>query len=159
VTASPAAGAARDTLQAVGVYLDVVAGRAVGTTIAVEDELLIGREAQGAGQLADDDEISRSHARVSLDGAVCVIEDLGSTNGTFVNGLRISAPQVLEAGDTIELGESTLVVRDMAQAPHDGAARTVRLVVDPAAGTAEVRFDDVPVPLRLVLEDGAWRPA
>jgi predicted component of type VI protein secretion system len=96
------------------VQLEVVAGKATGMSISVEDELLIGRHAEGAGALADDEEISRSHARVTLDGSgFCAIEDLGSTNGTFVNGLRISSPQTLSEGDTIELGATTLVVRNL----------------------------------------------
>jgi pSer/pThr/pTyr-binding forkhead associated (FHA) protein len=93
---------------------EVVAGRAIGMSILLDDELLIGRHADGAGRLADDEEISRSHARISLDrSGFCAIEDLGSTNGTFVNGLRISGPQTLSVGDTIELGGTTLVVREL----------------------------------------------
>jgi pSer/pThr/pTyr-binding forkhead associated (FHA) protein len=91
---------------------EVVAGKAVGMSIVVDDELVIGRNAHGAGQLAEDGELSRSHARIALDGnGFCAIEDLGSTNGTFVNGLRISTPQTLSEGDTIELGGTTLVAR------------------------------------------------
>jgi len=93
---------------------EVVAGRAIGMSILLDDELLIGRHAEGAGRLADDEEISRSHARISLDrSAFCAIEDLGSTNGTFVNGLRIAGPQTLSVGDTIEVGGTTLVVREL----------------------------------------------
>jgi pSer/pThr/pTyr-binding forkhead associated (FHA) protein len=93
---------------------EVVAGRAIGMSILLDDELLIGRHADGAGRLADDDEISRSHARLSLDrSGFCAIEDLGSTNGTFVNGLRITGPQTLSVGDTIEVGGTTLVVREL----------------------------------------------
>jgi pSer/pThr/pTyr-binding forkhead associated (FHA) protein len=93
---------------------EVVAGRAIGMSILLDDELLIGRHADGAGRLADDEEISRSHARISLDrSGFCAIEDLGSTNGTFVNGLRITGPQTLSVGDTIELGGTTLVVREL----------------------------------------------
>jgi predicted component of type VI protein secretion system len=98
-------------------------------SILVEDELLIGRHAEGAGRLAEDDEISRSHARVTFDASgFCAIEDVGSTNGTFVNGLRISVPQTLAEGDTIELGATTLAVRELPQAgfveapePSEGA--------------------------------------
>ena len=94
--------------------LEVVAGRAIGMWILIDDELLIGRHADGAGRLADDEEISRSHARITLDrSGFCAIEDLASTNGTFVNGLRIAGPQTLSVGDTIELGGTTLVVREL----------------------------------------------
>ena len=94
--------------------LEVVAGRAIGMSILIDDELLIGRHAEGAGRLADDEEISRSHARLSLDRTgFCAIEDLGSTNGTFVNGMRITGPQTLSVGDTIEVGGTTLVVREL----------------------------------------------
>jgi hypothetical protein len=94
--------------------LEVVAGRAVGTSIVVEDEIVIGRHADGPGRLADDEEISRAHARVTLDpSGACEIEDLGSTNGTYVNGLRISGPEELSVGDTIEIGQTTLAVREL----------------------------------------------
>jgi pSer/pThr/pTyr-binding forkhead associated (FHA) protein len=98
--------------------LEVVAGRAIGMSVLIDDELLIGRHAEGAGRLADDEEISRSHARLSLDRTgFCAIEDLGSTNGTYVNGLRIKGPETLSEGDTIELGATTLVVREL-PIPH-----------------------------------------
>jgi pSer/pThr/pTyr-binding forkhead associated (FHA) protein len=94
--------------------LEVVAGKAVGMSILVEDELLIGRHAEGAGRLGEDEEMSRSHARVSVDSSGSfAIEDLGSTNGTFVNGLRISTPHTLREGDTIEIGGTALVVREV----------------------------------------------
>jgi pSer/pThr/pTyr-binding forkhead associated (FHA) protein len=118
--------------------LEVVAGRAVGMSVLLDDELLIGRHADGAGRLADDDEISRSHARISLDrSGFCAIEDLGSTNGTFVNGLRIAGPQTLSVGDTIEVGGTTLVVREL---PIPASARSLKAVppqptVIPGTGT------------------------
>jgi pSer/pThr/pTyr-binding forkhead associated (FHA) protein len=106
--------------------LEVVAGRAIGMSILLDDELLIGRHADGAGRLADDEEISRSHARISLDrSGFCAIEDLGSTNGTFVNGLRITGPQTLSVGDTIELGGTTLVVREL---PIPASERSLKAV-------------------------------
>lgn len=105
---------------------EVVAGRAIGMSILLDDELLIGRHADGAGRLADDDEISRSHARISLDrSGFCAIEDLGSTNGTFVNGLRITGPQTLSVGDTIEVGGTTLVVRELPVPASERALKAV----------------------------------
>lgn len=103
--------------------LEVVAGNATGMSILVENELLMGRHAEGAGRLADDPEISRSHARVTVeDSGFCAVEDLGSTNGTFVNGLRLSGPQTLREGDTIELGATTLVVRELPAVAADQGA-------------------------------------
>jgi pSer/pThr/pTyr-binding forkhead associated (FHA) protein len=106
--------------------LEVVAGRAIGMSILLDDELLIGRHADGAGRLADDEEISRSHARISLDrSGFCAIEDLGSTNGSFVNGLRVKGPQTLSVGDTIEVGGTTLVVREL---PIPASERSLKAV-------------------------------
>lgn len=109
-----------------GARLEVVTGNASGTMLTVEDELFLGRHADGPGQLGGDEEISRSHARLSVDATGFFgIEDLGSTNGTFVNGLRISAPQTLSEGDTIEVGATTLVVRQLpTTAVHETPAPT-----------------------------------
>jgi pSer/pThr/pTyr-binding forkhead associated (FHA) protein len=92
--------------------LKVAAGNAAGTVIEVEEELVIGRQAAGAGTLGNDIEISRQHARIAtVGGGRYAIEDLGSTNGTTVNGRRIDSPTTLEAGDRIEVGASELIVQ------------------------------------------------
>ncbi|MCW3027698.1 MAG: hypothetical protein JWN81_909 [Solirubrobacterales bacterium] len=119
---------------------EVVAGNAVGMSILVEDELVIGRHAEGAGRLAEDDEISRMHARVTLDeSGFCAIEDLGSTNGTFVNGLRMSGPQTLSEGDMIELGATTLTVSELRianldQPPDARQSTSVPRAPEPSSG-------------------------
>jgi predicted component of type VI protein secretion system len=115
--------------------LEVVAGKAAGMSIVVDDELVVGRNADGAGRLAEDGELSRSHARIAIDGnGFCAVEDLGSTNGTFVNGLRITTPQTLSPGDTIEVGGTTLVVRDIPTRTQDTArSGVVKLPESPPA--------------------------
>lgn len=60
----------------------------------------------------NDLEISRQHARVVQRGGYHWIEDVGSSNGTFVNGLRIFSPQVLQPGDEIRLGQTVLQVEE-----------------------------------------------
>jgi len=124
--------------------LEAVAGNAAGTSFVVEDELVIGRHAPGAGRLADDEEISRAHARVTVDASkFCAIEDLGSTNGTFVNGLRISSPQILAEGDTIELGGTTLLVREL---PRQETATAAQEVAEPGSTSATIVSEEVPLP-------------
>jgi ABC-type multidrug transport system ATPase subunit/pSer/pThr/pTyr-binding forkhead associated (FHA) protein/ABC-type multidrug transport system permease subunit len=92
-------------------YIFVVSGYAAGSRIAVDDDLLIGRAAENAGRLGGDPELSRRHARITWDSGRLVIEDLGSSNGTFVNDARLDGPHSLQAGDVVKVGHSTLEVR------------------------------------------------
>lgn len=64
----------------------------------------IGRD-PGNQIMIDDAQISRQHARIMPQGGLMVLEDLGSTNGTTINGLRISSPHTLAHGDEIGLGD------------------------------------------------------
>jgi hypothetical protein len=77
-------------------------------------ELTTGRNVIGRGTEADirlpDTGVSRKHVDVVLDGGTATAEDLGSTNGTLVNGRRISR-QALADGDVIRIGHSVLVYR------------------------------------------------
>lgn len=66
---------------------------------------IVGREAINDLML-NDPEVSRRHCRFIVDQDGYLIEDLGSTNGTFVNGQRVTAPMMLYNGDTIELGKT-----------------------------------------------------
>jgi hypothetical protein len=115
----------------------VVLGPAACTHIEVEDELLIGRRAGGAGQLGGDSELSRRHAMISRSGTRLTIVDLGSTNGTRLNGRLLSGPTDLREGDRIELGSSALEVRTAATTPPAGAdaqsGRPVEQVIPPFA--------------------------
>lgn len=54
---------------------------------------------------------SARHARISRQGYVLVIEDLGSTNGTYLNGEPLSGPQPLHPGDRIKIGDSEFCYR------------------------------------------------
>jgi len=76
--------------------------------------LSIGSTVIGRGDQANlrlpDVGISRRHARLDYDGSQVVLTDLGSTNGTMVNGQRVSAV-ALNPGDMIQLGTTTLTFR------------------------------------------------
>jgi uncharacterized membrane protein YdfJ with MMPL/SSD domain len=113
--------------------VSVSAGPVTGRTIRVTDEpLLIGRAAEGEGNI-DDPAVSRRHAllRVVADGVA--IEDLGSTNGTFINGRRIRGPAVARPGDVLWLGNSTLTVN----AAEDSAS--IVAPIEPPAPSGESR--------------------
>ena len=86
-------------------------GPALDTELRVEEELELGRSAEGAGNLAGDAELSRRHALIRREGGKFVIHDLGSMNGTFVNGQQLDAPYAVSVGDTIEVGGTRLLVR------------------------------------------------
>ena len=84
-------------------------GPTVGKSFPLEGaEISIGRDASNMVTI-NDPEVSRRHARMELRGAVYVIQDLGSTNGTFVNGTRVGGMQVLNAGDTVTFGEGIVL--------------------------------------------------
>ncbi len=67
-----------------------------------------GRAAGAAGRLGDDPALSRWHARIDLAGEELVVEDLASTNGTLLNGQRVSGRQPVRPGDVVTLGASRL---------------------------------------------------
>ena len=74
-----------------------------------QEETIVGRDL--ANDIAiSDPEVSRRHARFMRKEENYLVEDLGSTNGTFLNGERISSPQELQVGDVITLGENVVLV-------------------------------------------------
>ncbi|MHB0875488.1 MAG: FHA domain-containing protein, partial [Anaerolineae bacterium] len=94
-----------------GAMLLIVAGPNAGQSFALQPESTIGRAEDNVIVLPDE-QVSRHHAVVRLNGGHPVIADLGSRNGTFVNGVRISAPTPLRPGDVITIGSSRLSLRD-----------------------------------------------
>lgn len=96
--------------------LEFSKGPLAGQQIEIDREVIIGREADLS---IADYEISRRHVilRPVADGLE--VEDLGSTNGTWVDDLQVVAPVLMLDGSTIELGESLAVLR------LEGAGETV----------------------------------
>jgi RND superfamily putative drug exporter len=127
-----------------GEALRVTAGAALGRRIELGSELLIGRAGDEEGRLADDAEVSRRHARIARDpGGRLVIEDLGSANGTWVDGERLTGPRPLSPGDTITVGRTTLEVVGH-DATSDGAALDTLApsLVRPHGGGEQLRVFD-----------------
>jgi pSer/pThr/pTyr-binding forkhead associated (FHA) protein len=86
------------------------------------DQITIGRDSTN-GITINDAEISRRHARLSFQGGKYILEDLGSTNGTFVNGQRLAGPRVLKTGEVVSFGEQIVLVFEALT--FDGGATVV----------------------------------
>jgi len=121
--------------------LVIRSGPRAGETIELKDELVIGRE--NADLAIDDAEMSRRHAVVrSVVGAV-EVEDLGSSNGTFVDEQRIEGPTRVGGGSKIRLGATVLEVSGVlrVQATRvtgvaDPELTRARPIIDPQATRA-----------------------
>jgi pSer/pThr/pTyr-binding forkhead associated (FHA) protein/predicted Ser/Thr protein kinase len=129
-----------------GEALVVTTGTAEGRRLTLtDDELIIGRAVTGQGRLNEDGQLSRRHARVwrGADGQL-TIEDLGSANGTFVNGERVRDPQALKIGDSVRVGLTTLEFTDVGIPPSPRAPLAVP--VSPTPPTAAPPPTPLPTP-------------
>jgi predicted component of type VI protein secretion system len=105
--------------------LEIVEGPEAGRQVPLGEPLVIGRS-QDAQVVLADDQVSRKHARVSPHGAQAVVEDLGSSNGTWLNGNELHMPATLAPGDELRVGVTVLELRSLAQiAAQPSAVRPV----------------------------------
>ena len=115
-------------------------GPTPGAAFTLEgDQITIGRDSVNE-VVINDAEISRRHARLTFQGGKYVLEDLGSTNGTFVNGQRLAGPRVLKAGEVVSFGEQIVMVFE---ATNFDAGATV---VSPRAAVVPSISRPAPVP-------------
>lgn len=106
-------------------------GPTPGAAFTLEgDQITVGRDSTNE-IVINDAEISRRHARLTFQGGKYILEDLGSTNGTFVNGQRLAGPRVLKAGEVVSFGEQIVLVYEAS-------------TFDPAATVASPRAAAVP---------------
>src|SRR6476619_5018734 len=111
-----------------GPRIVVLEGPDSGKEFELSGSGVIGRH---EGDVAlDDGEVSRRHASLSFDGSTVTVQDLGSTNGTFVNDERLSGPRQLAPGDRLRVGTTVFELR---QEAGDDATR-VRAAPAPASG-------------------------
>jgi len=80
-----------------------------GQTYPLGDELTVGRAA-GCQITLDDNYASQIHARIFTRDGQLYVEDLGSTNGTYLNRRKVSAPMVVSGGDRIQIGSTVMEV-------------------------------------------------
>jgi hypothetical protein len=81
-----------------------------GEEFQIDDVAVLGRSSQ-ADIVIDDPYASEFHMRFVSGDEGIVLHDLGSTNGTYVNGRRVTAPQVLMKGDAVQVGKTVMEVR------------------------------------------------
>jgi len=120
--------------------LTLQSGSGLGTEYPLEkSEMFLGRDLSN-DIVVNDSEVSRRHARLVLSGNTYTIEDLGSTNGTFIRGQRIGVPVALMPGETILIGEKVLLRFDVTGLQADAtvasfrtASQPVQPVIQPAA--------------------------
>jgi len=77
-----------------------------GASFAIGEEITIGRAGTCTIGMPDDTFVSQLHARVYRDAGLTMIEDLGSTNGTYVNGKRVANAERLTRGDRVQIGST-----------------------------------------------------
>jgi pSer/pThr/pTyr-binding forkhead associated (FHA) protein len=124
------------------VELVVTEGPDAGKKVTVEAEVVLGRAA-GCDLVLDDPEVSRRHAVLRVHGPGAEIEDLDSTNGTFVNDQEIEGPTSIGPGDLIRVGRTRLAMETDLRSAETQA---VPAGPAPAAATAPIRIDSGNVP-------------
>jgi predicted component of type VI protein secretion system len=113
--------------------VEVIEGPGAGRQVALGRPLVVGREAT-ADLVLDDPQVSRRHARLTPTDYGAGVEDLGSRNGTFVNGTQIHTAVGAQPGDVIAVGTVALEVRAAAElAERPSAVRPVPLALAAAA--------------------------
>ena len=101
-------------------------GTGTGTEYPLEKtEIFLGRDLSN-DIVINDPEVSRRHARLVLTGNAYAIEDLGSTNGTFLRGQRLTAPVVLTPGENITLGENVVIAYEFIPIDPDATVAAFR---------------------------------
>jgi pSer/pThr/pTyr-binding forkhead associated (FHA) protein len=115
--------------------LEIVEGPEAGRQIELQGPVVLGRD-HSADVVLEDGQISRRHARVTPSAAGIVVEDLESTNGTFVNHDEVHSPVELAPGDELLVGVTVMQLRSPAQVRAQASA--VR-AVPPGLATPERR--------------------
>ena len=92
-------------------HIAIVEGANAGETVSLDEApILVGRGSDAAIRL-DDDYVSTRHARIASSGDQWFVEDLGSTNGTYIGAHRLTQPTTLQLGSTVRIGKTTLELR------------------------------------------------
>lgn len=123
----------------------IQSGAEAGKIIPVDlEEMSIGRE-RGNHIVINDVEVSRKHAVLKFDGQKYILEDHGSTNGTFVNGVRLTAPYPLRGGEVISLGENASLLFEAVAIDPDATVVSSSALAEPKLETSQLASYPPPV--------------
>ena len=112
-------------------------------TFELVSDVVLGRDTSADIVLTDPSgEVSRRHARIVIRGTEAVLEDLGSSNGTFVNGERLDGPYALRAGDKVEARRVHARVRARTRTSADALQKRRRRHADDHQRVGRGRVDD-----------------
>jgi DNA-binding NtrC family response regulator len=111
-------------------FLVIAQGPKAGARYALDNDLVVGRSPSCDVSMVDN-KMSRRHARLRLRGGHCTVADLGSRNGTFLNGERIEHESAVASGDRVQIGDTTFV--------YDPPMRAI------AVDDSNLRFESSPV--------------
>jgi gamma-glutamylcyclotransferase (GGCT)/AIG2-like uncharacterized protein YtfP len=138
------------------VILEAVSGPIAGRKIEVRAGtiLRIGRTAKSDYALGEDSYLSGQHFAIENDGNEARARDLGSSNGTFVNGERVASEAVLREGDSLTAGGSTFAIRidESGQPSKEPSPRVSTMPTETVQGTSKISRAE----LGLVSESNAW---
>jgi FHA domain len=140
----------------------VTSGPETGRRVELDLEVAIGR--QDTDLVVEDPEVSRRHAVLRRSNGSVVVEDLDSTNGTFVNGERIQSPIAVGPGDQIRVGRTTLEIEPDQRADDTIVSTPLRpdpkrsAEAPPDAAPADAH-EDATQPLPSRRPESASRPA
>ena len=95
--------------------LEIVEGAQAGRQVPFDSVVDVGRDPGLPLHLDNDTQVSRRHARFTAQGGRASVEDLGSTNGTYVNDQPIHSPRQLNPGDRVRIGLTVIELRSAAQ--------------------------------------------
>lgn len=136
-----------------GNYLVVIAGADAGKRVEITDTpITIGRDARQT-LVFDDTQLSRLHARVSLVNGEVIFEDLKSTNGTYLDGVRLTEPATLREGQVVRMGGQLLTYERRSRRDIDRAEELDRDL----QRASNYVFSLLPEPITSGLVRAHWR--
>jgi pSer/pThr/pTyr-binding forkhead associated (FHA) protein len=107
---APARPPSRRTKKAPKKAAVVEGGNLKGKSFDLGDELIVGR-AEKCHVVLDDSYVSQMHARIFAKDDVYMLEDMGSTNGTYLNRQKVTTPTEVQRGDRVKIGRTVLEMR------------------------------------------------